>query len=132
MLENLKTWLLSLAESRVNTRNGKNGILRIYTSRTARMPFNGFSLDRLIEHCGVTRDVMCKAIGELSPAAGSGPNVHVVITTPERASADKREKRTQALNWRDDQIANRFAYFKAAGLSADSALPKFEANETVQ
>ena len=135
MLQNLTAWLLSLAASRPDNK-GRVGVLKIYSSRThVGKGLNCISFDRLVSHCGVEPSLMTAAIGALLPTAGTGPKIHVVVTTPERLDSDKRDAKELRLRLRDMNISARFTYLSAAGRMAAikvDTLPAFDINAVVE
>lgn len=115
MLQNLMAWLLSLAATRPDNK-GKVGTLKIYSdAQKVGKGLNCISFDRLVRHCKVEPAVMTAAIGALLPTAGTGARIHVVVTTPERLDADKRDAKNLRLALRDANIQARFTYLSAAG-----------------
>lgn len=132
MVEQLKAWLLSFADSNsCADLNGKTGLLKIYTNRNA-VPRrrNAISLDRIIEHCGVTREVACAAIGELDPVVGAGERLHVILVTPTREQNDQAIAKFKREANKDNQARNWSAFMVAANRLNDE-LPAFGLPETV-
>lgn len=128
--DKLATWILALANSTVNRRTGKTGIIKVFANRTQVRGTDGIALDRLIEHCKVTREQMAAALGSLRPLPGNGDRVHIVVVTDERIRTDKAIAKIRTETAKAHQLANWAAFLGAAGIATDSVLPEFE-NDTI-
>lgn len=133
MTEYIAQWLTSTANV-IADRKGRTGMLKIYTSRTAILrDSNCVTLDKIVAHTAQSREDVVKAIASLSPVAGTGAQLHVVIKTDERVTRDDQRAKFLKLAQRDAQRENYFVYATAGGYVASESLPKFEIPaETVQ
>ena len=140
MIEAIAAWIRELANDTLMVRRSDDkvvgGRLVLYTDKFARIPAkrkDSMPLDRLIQHLiqtpdldvPITRDIVVAAIGTLHLTAGTGRQVRVIITTPERLASDKEEWLANSAEWKKNQTAELDNYYRAAGRLVIDSLPVF-------